>query len=168
MSTDDLPVAQIMNRHVTVVNAELPIDQLILVLVNERCGSALVQDANGHAVGSVSLSDVVAEEYEWAQLRRDTRPWLKVAGPRVMDDDDLFSERVRANQTVADLMAPLVHTVRPDTPVGRAAAMMIHHRLEHLIVRDPDGTIVGMVTQRDLTRLVADPGPRDLPPPGSR
>lgn len=162
MSTDNLPVAQIMNRQVATVSAELPIDQLILLLVNERLGAALVVGPRGNPVGSVSLSDLVTEEYEWAQMRRDTRPWLRIAGARLATDEDLFAERLRSSRTVADIMSPLDHAVRPDTPVGRAAAMMVAHHLERLIVMERDGAVVGLLTQFDLTRLLAEQG-RDGP-----
>jgi acetoin utilization protein AcuB len=41
-------------------------------------------------------------------------------------------------------------TVSPETPVGEADALLHKHRIRHLPVVDHAGTLVGMVTDRDI------------------
>lgn len=64
----------------------------------------------------------------------------------------------------ADVMHPLVWTVTPDTPVAEACRIMRDHRVRHLPVVDAHERIVGMLSDRDLLRVVVDlgPGPDDF------
>jgi acetoin utilization protein AcuB len=51
---------------------------------------------------------------------------------------------------VRDLMARRPVTITPETPIGPAFAVMREHEIRHLPVVDPDGRLVGIVTDRDL------------------
>jgi acetoin utilization protein AcuB len=51
---------------------------------------------------------------------------------------------------VRDLMARRPVTITPETPIGPAFAVMHEHEIRHLPVVDPDGRLVGIVTDRDL------------------
>ncbi len=59
---------------------------------------------------------------------------------------------VRNDLCVRDLMSPDVITVRPDDSVAKAYELMLEHRFRHLVVSDPDGDLVGLLTHRDLLR----------------
>lgn len=58
----------------------------------------------------------------------------------------------------SEIMTTEVLTVRPDTPVRAAAAMMAVHRVTSLPVVDEDGRLIGIVSEVDLIR---DRLPRD-------
>ncbi len=49
-----------------------------------------------------------------------------------------------------------VTTVRPSAPVAEAVSLLKHHNLGSLVVTDEDGRIVGIVTERDIVRRLAD------------
>ncbi len=53
---------------------------------------------------------------------------------------------------VRDLMTPNVVSVRPDDTVATAYELMLDNRFRHLIVRDRDGDLVGLLSHRDLLR----------------
>jgi len=53
---------------------------------------------------------------------------------------------------VKDLMTPSPFTVLPDATVGDAARLMETRRVRHVPVKDHDGRLVGLVSQRDLLR----------------
>ncbi len=53
---------------------------------------------------------------------------------------------------VRDLMTPGVVSVRPEDSVAAAYELMLDNRFRHLVVIDPDGDLIGLVTHRDLLR----------------
>ena len=52
--------------------------------------------------------------------------------------------------TVEELMTTEIFTVSPDDTAQRAHELMTGNRIRHLPVLDKDGTMVGLVTERDL------------------
>lgn len=56
---------------------------------------------------------------------------------------------------VGELMSTDLFTVRPDDLVDLAAAVMEWEHIRHVPVEDGEGRLVGLVTHRDLLRLVA-------------
>lgn len=56
---------------------------------------------------------------------------------------------------VADIMQSPVVTVRPDAPLAEAARLLAQRGIRHLPVVDEAGTLVGILSDRDLKRAVA-------------
>ena len=52
--------------------------------------------------------------------------------------------------TVRELMSGGLITVRRETPVLEARDLMAKERIRHLLVTDPGGALVGIVTDRDI------------------
>jgi CBS domain-containing protein len=61
----------------------------------------------------------------------------------------------RGDQTVAELMSTDLFTVRPDDLVDLAASVMNWRHIRHVPVEDDDGHLVGLISHRDLLRLLA-------------
>jgi CBS domain-containing protein len=59
-------------------------------------------------------------------------------------------------QTVAQLMATDLFTVRPDDLADLAASVMNWRHIRHVPVEDNDGRLVGLISHRDLLRLMAE------------
>jgi CBS-domain-containing membrane protein len=53
---------------------------------------------------------------------------------------------------VADVMTQKVISVTPETTIAEAARLLLEHRISGLPVVDPDGAVVGVVTEGDLLR----------------
>jgi acetoin utilization protein AcuB len=51
---------------------------------------------------------------------------------------------------VRDVMSPSAVTIAPDAPLGAALTAMQAREIRHLPVVEPDGRLVGIVTDRDL------------------
>lgn len=64
-----------------------------------------------------------------------------------------------ANATVADVMTTAVHTATPAMPLKELARVLAEHGLSALPVLDPDGRVVGVVSERDLLAKQAHPIP---------
>jgi len=56
----------------------------------------------------------------------------------------------------------LVATVRPTTTVNAALTELAEHNIGALIVTDTDGTILGIVSERDIVRALPQRGPEVL------
>ena len=61
----------------------------------------------------------------------------------------------RSYQTVAHLMSTDLFTVRPDDLVDLAASVMEWRHIRHVPVEDDEGRLVGLISHRDLLRLLA-------------
>jgi CBS domain-containing protein len=58
--------------------------------------------------------------------------------------------------TLSDLMAREVITIEPQDTIGHAAEKMVQHGVSAVVVSDsPYSPLLGIVTERDLTRAVA-------------
>jgi CBS domain-containing protein len=68
---------------------------------------------------------------------------------------DGSTEWSRTYQTVAQLMSTDLFTVRPDDLVDLAASVMEWRHIRHVPVEDDEGRLVGLISHRDLLRLLA-------------
>ncbi len=156
VSTNDLlAISTIMTSPVISVRPELPLYDLIRVLVDRNIGGVPVIDDTGTPIGMVSRSDLIFDDYDTAAAREGLVRWAKIAGRKVEDDPSLFDERNLATGTVADVMTTSALAVRPSTPIRDTAELMIKHRIHRVPVVDQHAKLVGIVTTFDLARWVA-------------
>ena len=81
--------------------------------------------------------------------------------------DDLMTLAQRAEQFasrratraigVRQVMSQPVRTVRPQTPLGEAAHLMVSERISGLPVVDEDGMLAGIITEADFLRALGVP-----------
>ncbi len=57
---------------------------------------------------------------------------------------------------IEEVMAKEPLTVRPDAIMGEAASLMLKHRISGLPVVTADGDLVGIITESDIFRMVAN------------
>lgn len=86
---------------------------------------------------------------------RDILRWSLSRFERDPIHRSLDAER-RASTFVAAIMTRDVATVRPDTPIHEAARRLLTHKYGCLPVTLADGTLVGIVTEHDFTRALAE------------
>ncbi|MFZ5625378.1 MAG: CBS domain-containing protein [Gemmatimonadota bacterium] len=53
---------------------------------------------------------------------------------------------------VRDIMTPRVLSVTPDTPLGEAATLLVHHGVESLPVVGEHGEVIGLLSNRELIK----------------
>lgn len=61
-----------------------------------------------------------------------------------------------------------VVTVRPDQTLAEAAETLNRHRIGAAVVVDGDGGVLGIISERDMVRAVAESGAKALEDPLSR
>ena len=72
--------------------------------------------------------------------------------------------------TVAAILREKGHdvaAVRPDTPVADIARALADHRIGAILVRDAEGRLAGIVSERDIVRCLARDGAAVLEQPAS-
>ena len=121
---------------------------MILLLVDEAIGAVPVVDVEHRPIGMVSKSDLVFDDYEWAELRDETF-WLQrvAALPKgFQTEGDLYLAELLRSRTVRDIMSGDPITVSAATRVVEAARLMAERRVHGCPVVDSDGKVIAMVT----------------------
>lgn len=54
------------------------------------------------------------------------------------------------NKTVAEVMTPSLITVKPETPLKEAIALLVEHKISGMPVINDDGELVGVLSESDL------------------
>lgn len=81
------------------------------------------------------------------------RDYLRASVSALDPDYALKHSNLERNIFVAEIMTRDVVSVRPDTPLVEAAAILRQHKFGCLPVTEADGTVVGIVTDYDFVGL---------------
>ena len=125
---DQVPVTEIMTRHVVCAYPDLGLGALLEVMIQERLGCVPVVNEGGQPIGMVTKLDVVEH---------------LVGGPR------------KLRPLVGDVMMPLAITLDYDATVAHAAALMAGEGMHHVMIVS-DRRLVGIVSTMDVTRWLAE------------
>jgi CBS domain-containing protein len=121
------PVNSLIRREPVTVRLDASVREAIGTMARLRIGSVIVADASGRLpLGIFTLTDLLH----------------RVA----LSGYDL-------DQPIAGVMTAGVVTVRPQTTAYQAALVMARRGLRHLPVVEPDGSLVGIVSEGDLFAL---------------
>lgn len=127
------PVGRAMTTEVHTAVPEEPVDDAAARMAEHKIGCLPVVERE-EVIGLLTVSDILA-----AQVRELAAPAPK-GGP-----------------TVADAMTPNPLTAHADDHLLDAALRMQSNHIRHLPVIDGDGSIVGMLSDRDVRSAVGDP-----------
>lgn len=134
-------VESVMSTDVATVREGTPFKDVVRALARRDVSAVPVVDAAGHVLGVVSEADLLikqgTQEIDWS---RSLRTWWR--GRRSM--------RRATATTAGTLMTRPAITVAKGTTVAGAARMLTEHGLKRLPVVDDDGTLVGVVSRKDL------------------
>lgn len=118
------PLASLMARKVVCVRADMDASEARARMLARGVSGLPVVDNWGRAVGVVSKTDLVEHEVTSAPCGRQ----------------------------VADVMTPLVFSLREDASIGQAAALMAYEGVHRIVVVDRGGYVVGLVSSLDVAR----------------
>jgi CBS domain-containing protein len=122
-------VRDVMASPVVTVAPDAALKEVASLLVERRINAVPVVDAGDRLIGIVSEADLLS--LETGQAAGGAPP-----------------------HSVGEVMRKSVYTLTGDTEATAAARLMLRHRLKSVPVVDGD-RVVGMVTRRDLLRLIA-------------
>ena len=118
-----------------------------------------VQDVMSNSVQTIGPESPA--EAAWERMRtRGIHHLVVTKDSRILgllSDRDVGGARgvtLRKGRSVADLMTAAPLTVKPDTPVRKAANLMRGRSIGSLIVTDAKGRLTGIVTVADLLELL--------------
>jgi CBS domain-containing protein len=117
------------------VRADLPVEKVVDLLVDNYIGCLPVVDEGACPIGMITKRDLVEP---FASRARSVRP--------PPGDDPA---------TAAMIMLPIVLSLDEHATVLQAAAMMARQDMHHVPVISPKGRLVGIVSALDIVRWLA-------------
>ncbi len=136
----DRQIRDVMTTRVVTVRQDTPFKMVAALLAEHRISAVPVVDGLGRVVGVVSEADLLPKEF-------------RVSRTGLLGSWRHRGERALADATAAEeLMSAPAITVEPDRTVPDAARIMHRRGVKRLPVVDARGTLVGIVSRRDLLR----------------
>ncbi len=142
MSNFQVPVSLYMSQPVLSVSPDASLEEAYDVMVEGRISSLPVLDRDRLVVGLISRSDLL-------------RVGRQEAGSRPEAQVLTLPER-----TVSDEMTHEVLTVSPEMTLEVAAKLMVKNRVHRVVVTE-DGKARGVLSTRDLMRVIDEKGTND-------
>ena len=146
-------VTEIMRSTVPAVSPDDSVARIAKLMVDyDVAGVAVVED--GDIIGIITESDIVARQ---ADVEAPTLvPFLDAIF--VADAGRLYEDEVRrALATNARmLMSAPVISIRSDATLNEVASVMLDRDVHPLPVVDAEGTYLGIVSRKDLVRVIAE------------
>jgi CBS domain-containing protein len=145
----------IMTRNVVSVSPAVSVRHAAAVLIKNNISGLPVVDDEGRICGMLTEGDLL--------LRREIRatPWA-TRTPDMISEMDLERYIGSNGWCVADVMSRDVIVARPDSEVCDIADSLQAHRIKRLPIVE-DGRLVGIVSRRDILRLIVDAPTASLP-----
>jgi CBS domain-containing protein len=152
MDADRTPVSAIMTKAVC-VDANLDLERLKSLILKRGFSGVPVVDAAGRAIGVVSKTDLVRDEFETLDASLATDDVVAATAPKLGGG---ANAALIAHGTVAEVMTPVAVTVPEQLSISKAAAIMAAREIHRLPVVSSDGTVVGIVSSLDIVRWLAN------------
>lgn len=164
MDQEDVSVASIMRKKVPVVSPDDTVGTVAsMIAKNDVPGVLVVED--GELIGIITESDIVTRRAAvdfpetisflggYFRAGRLQFPWNR----ETRDDASDFDHEVRRvlATTARELMTSPVINVDQDASVSDLATIMIDHNVNPVPVVTGDNRVVGIVTRRDLVKLIS-------------
>jgi len=128
-------VSDLMQSDLVTISSDGPVSEAILTLADAHVTGLPVVDSTGRLVGVLSTSDILSALAE------------QEPGEEAPVGFD--------NTLVRDLMTPRPMTIAPNAPIREAAQQMLYANVHRLFV-EKDGELLGVVSQSDVVRAVAN------------
>jgi CBS domain-containing protein len=139
MASNVLRVKEVMNRDVQVVKRNDQLSVADTLMKQARIRHLPVLDEDGLVCAVVSQRDL----FRGALLR-------------ALGYGSRAEETMLRQVPIKEAMSSEIHTIAPEATVADAARIMIEHKIGCLPVVDGE-KLVGIVTETDFVKLVADP-----------
>ncbi|MDB9529873.1 CBS domain-containing protein [Oscillatoria sp. CS-180] len=148
-------VADVMTRDLLMVNPETSLQEAIQLLAKNRISGLPVVTQAGDLVGILSEADLM-----WQVTGAPLPAYIMLLDSVIyLENPSRYSEEVHKalGQTVSEVMSrDQVATIKPDASLKEAAQLMHQKKVTRLPVLDTSGTLVGILTQGDIVRSLAE------------
>jgi CBS domain-containing protein len=172
MSQDDVSIESIMRKKVPVVDPDATVGTVASMLTRSEVPGVLVVE-DGELLGIITESDIVMRKADvdfpetvsflggYFRAGRLQLPWNREDHDDASDFDHEM-RRVLAT-TARDLMSSPVINIDRDANIHDLATIMIEHNVNPVPVVTSDNKIVGIVSRKDLVKLIATEQDDDEP-----
>ncbi len=154
----ELVARDVMNADMLKVRDDMTVAELAEFLVDNEISGVPVENADGHLVGVVSLSDVARSltgRDEAVLTHTESEYYLRSWEERFNAEDIAGLRIAESDETVGEIMTPSILAVDEEMPVGKVAEKMIDARIHRLLVTRGK-KVVGILTTTDLLGLLVD------------
>lgn len=144
-------VNSIMTRNPITVTGDTEIFKAARMLLENRINGLPVVDDNGHLVGILCQSDIIAQQKKLPvpSLFSFLDGYISLGSVKSMQKE----VRKIAATAVVDAMTPNPVTVSPDSNIETVAALMVDQNFHTLPVVE-NGVLVGVVGKEDILRTL--------------
>ncbi|MTI94091.1 MAG: CBS domain-containing protein [Firmicutes bacterium] len=142
----------IMSRDVITVNPDSTVREAVELMLKHRISGLPVVDGEGKLVGLLTENDLVLGGKPSLPVHLQVLENLLGS-----QDPELRTVQLRqlAGQSVSKLMTREVTTARPQTPVGELVNLLVANDFKRISIIE-NGQLVGIVTQADIVRVMAE------------
>ena len=147
-------VADIMTPNPISVTPKTPLKEAITILAEKKISGLLVVDEQGKLRGMLSESDLM-----WQETGIEPPPYIMLLDSVIyLQNPSRYEKEIHKalGQTVEDVMSDRPITVQSHQSVREAAKLMHDKKIRRLPVVDQEGKIVGIITQGDIVRMMAN------------
>jgi CBS domain-containing protein len=138
----------LMVGDVVTARCDTPFKEVVRLLEEHRVSGLPVIDEDRKVIGVISETDLVLRQVRGPESDGVLARCRRLFGARARH----AAAKSRA-RTAGGVMSKPAVTVHVDATVAEAARLMTEHRIERLPVVDEQGTLVGIVTRRDLLQV---------------
>jgi CBS-domain-containing membrane protein len=146
-----LTAEDLMTREVITIRQEMSLSAAARLLSRAQITGAPVVDAEGVCVGVVSATDFLC----LADRERRTAATAHAGARCICSDWQVMEQHELPPDEVRDHMTADPVTVRPGTPIGELAGLMLNAHIHRVIVVDGKGRPMGVVSSTDVIAAVA-------------
>jgi CBS domain-containing protein len=137
---DRVSIRAIMSRDLLCVRPDLDISSVVGLMIEHRLGCLPVVDERRRPIGIITKFDLV-EQLDAA---------MRLASGGCPLPSDLTA------QTADDVMMPIALTLDEHATIAHTASMMVSEEIHHVLVVSRDGTLIGVVSAKDIVRWVTE------------
>lgn len=143
-------VTELMVRDTPVVAPDARLEQIIEALEASQRRRAIVVDDKRRVLGIITDGDLLRRS------RHRRHPGLLARLRNLLGAEETPPPLPDADETAADLMTTPAITIRAETPLTEALALMVEHKVKRLPVVDEEGRLLGLLGRASLLHALLE------------
>ena len=147
-------VAEVMTPAPMTVKPETPLKDAIAILAKNKISGLPVVNEQDKLVGIISENDLM-----WQETGVEPPPYIMLLDSVIyLENPNRYEKEIHKalGQTVQAVMSDKPVTIKTDQPVKQAARLLHVKKIRRLPVVNEQGKVVGIITQGDIIRSMAD------------
>jgi CBS domain-containing protein len=147
-------VADVMTPDPIAIKSQAPLQEAITLLADKRISGLPVLDDQGKLVGVISETDLM-----WQETGVDAPPYIMFLDSVIyLQNPARYEKEIHKalGQTVGEVMSDKPISIYPHQTLKEAAHLMHEKKIRRLPVINDDGQVIGIITQGDIIRTMAN------------